>query len=71
MTISVSLDPAQWAVVMQALGEAPWRLADPIIREVRARLEAAAQPQPALPVARDLANTVPPTAFEKLKDQLR
>jgi hypothetical protein len=64
MTISVSLDPAQWAVVVQALSDAPWRLADPIIREVRARLDATAQPSASAPPSQ-------PTAFEKLKDQLR
>lgn len=66
MTVGVALDPAQWAVVVQAVAEAPWRLADPIIREVRARLEAAQQPAPEPP-----APASPPTAFDKLKDQLR
>jgi hypothetical protein len=66
MTVGVALDPAQWAVVMQAVAEAPWRLADPIIREVRARLDAAAQ-QPAAPTE----PAAPATAFDKLKDQLR
>lgn len=71
MTVSVSLDPAQWVTVLQSLYRAPWELADPIIREVRARLDAAAQPPPALLATRDTTNTAPTTAFDKLKDQLR
>jgi hypothetical protein len=74
MTISVSLDTAQWNVVMAAVAEAPWKIANPIIGEIVRALEQSKQPvlppdngpPPSL-----LGPPSPPTAFEKLKDQLR
>lgn len=56
--ISITLQAQQWNVVLGALMEAPWRIADPMIREITRQAEAegaaiAAPPQPARPTNGD------------------
>jgi hypothetical protein len=58
-TVTVTLDPAQWNTVITALGEAPWRLADPIIREVARQVRAVETPGPPPP-------TPTPNAMDRL-----
>lgn len=43
--IAITLEAQQWNVVIAALMEAPWRIADPVIRAISAQTQAE-QPQP-------------------------
>jgi hypothetical protein len=48
--ITITLQAQQWNVVLNALAEAPWRIADPVMRELTRQTAAAQQaldePQP-------------------------
>lgn len=43
--ISVELEAQQWNIVLAAMGEAPWRLADPIIRAISHQANLQAEPK--------------------------
>lgn len=43
--VSITLEAQQWNIVLGALGEAPWRIADPVIRAIAQQT----QPQAATP----------------------
>lgn len=43
--ISITLEAQQWNIVIGALMEAPWRIADPVIRAITG--QTTEQPQPA------------------------
>lgn len=45
-SINMALSAQQWNVVLAALQDAPWRVADPVIREITRQAEA----PPAVPV---------------------
>ena len=47
--IAVTLQAQQWNVVLGALAEAPWRVADPLIREIARQAEAPPEPLAAEP----------------------
>lgn len=50
--IAITLEAQQWNVVIGALGEIPWRIADPVLREITTQAQAAATeaaPPPAKP----------------------
>ena len=40
--ITITLEAQQWNVVLGALGEIPWRLADPVIRAITSQANPAA-----------------------------
>jgi hypothetical protein len=75
--VSVALDPAQWQIVINAVAEAPWKIANPIIAEV-ARALAPQQPPVGAVTGQPLVSPpapIPPipaaSAFDKLKEQIR
>lgn len=39
--IAVTLETQQWNIIIVALAEAPWKLADPILREIKHQAELA------------------------------
>jgi hypothetical protein len=80
--VSVALDPAQWQIVINAVAEAPWKIANPIIAEVARALapqqEAKVQPPVGAVTGQPLVSPpapIPPipaaSAFDKLKEQIR
>lgn len=44
--IAVTLEAQQWNVVFGALAEAPWRIADPVIRAIAQQTQATQQAEP-------------------------
>jgi hypothetical protein len=48
--ITITLDAQQWNMVLGALGEAPWRLASPLINRIMEQIQAVQQ-SPAAPRA--------------------
>lgn len=43
--LAVTLEAQQWNVVLGALQEAPWRIADPVIRKIAQQIEQSQQTQ--------------------------
>lgn len=53
--VSITLEAQQWNIVLGALGEAPWRIADPVIRAIQQQTQPTAEPEavPAKPNGHD------------------
>ena len=49
--IAITLQAQQWNVVLGALGEIPWRIADPVIREIARQAEPSAEAEDAAPAS--------------------
>ena len=44
--IAVTLEAQQWNVVLGALGEAPWRISNPLIQKIVGQIEQSQQGEP-------------------------